>query len=73
MELFFNIMRRSLLLALKSDELVFKSLLVCLFQIRGPRDHIANLVTLKKENIFTVSCKTIVFYNFKIILKGFWN
>ena len=74
MELFFNFMRRSLILALKSDnELIFKSLLVCLFQIRGPLDHIANLVALKEENIFTVSCKTIVFYNFEIILKGFWN
>ena len=74
MELFFNFMRRPLILALKSDnELIFKSLLVCLFQICGPLDHIANLVTLKKENIFTVSCKTIVFYNFEIILKGFWN
>ena len=48
--MFFNFMRRSLILALKSGNefVVFKSLSVCLFQIRGPRDDIANLVTLSK-------------------------
>ena len=46
----FNFMRRSLILALKSvnEFVVFKSLSVSLFQIRGPRDDIANLVTLSK-------------------------
>ena len=50
MEMFFNFMKRSLILALKSGNefVVFKSLSVCLFQIRGPRDDIANLVTLSK-------------------------
>ena len=48
--MFFNFMRRSLILALKSGNefVVFKTLSVCLFQIRGPRDDIANLVTLSK-------------------------
>ena len=43
-------MRRSLILALKSGNefVVFKSLSVCLFQMRGPRDDIANFVTLSK-------------------------
>ena len=50
MEIFFNFIRRSLILALKSDNefVVFKSLSVCLFQIHGPRDDTANLVTLSK-------------------------
>ena len=50
MEIFFNFIRRSLILALKSGNefVAFKSLSVCLFQIRGPRDDIANLVTLSK-------------------------
>ena len=50
MEMFFNFMKRSLILALKSGNefVVFKSLSVCLFQIRGPRDDIADLVTLSK-------------------------
>ena len=44
--MFLNFMRRSLILALKSGNefVVFKSL----FQIRGPHDDIANLVTLNK-------------------------
>ena len=48
--MFFNFMRQSLILALKSGNefVVFKSLSVCLFQIRGPRDDIANLVTLNR-------------------------
>ena len=48
MEMFFNFMRRSLILALKSGNefVVFKSFVV--FQIRGPRDDIANLVTQSK-------------------------
>ena len=50
MEMFFNFVRRSLILALKSGNefVVFKSLSVCLFQIHGPREGIANLVTLSK-------------------------
>ena len=48
--MFFDFMRRSLILALKSGNkfVVFKSLSVCLFQICGPHDDIANLVTLSK-------------------------
>ena len=50
MEMFFNFMRRSLILALKSGNefVVFKTLSVCLFQIRGPPDNFANLVTRSK-------------------------
>ena len=49
--MFFNSVRRSLILALKSDDefVVFKSLSVCLFQRRNPCDNIANLVTLKEN------------------------
>ena len=47
--MFFNLMRQSLILILKSYEfVVFKSLSVCLFQRRDPRDDIVNFVTLKK-------------------------
>ena len=48
--MFFNFMRPSLILALKSGNefVVFKTLSVCLFQIRVPCDDIANLVTLSK-------------------------
>ena len=47
--MFFDFMR-SFILALKNGNefVVFKSLSVWLFQISGPRDDIANLVTLKK-------------------------
>ena len=40
----------SLILALRSGNefVIFKSLSVCLFQRQGPRDDVANLVTLKK-------------------------
>ena len=50
METFFNFMRQSLILTLKSanDFVVFKRLPVWLFQIRSPRDDVANLVTLNK-------------------------
>ena len=43
-------MRQSLILALKSGNefVVCKNLSTCLFQRRGPRDVMANLVTLKK-------------------------
>ena len=50
MGMFFNFMRQSLILALKSGNefVLFKSLSVCLFQIHVPRDDIANLVSLSK-------------------------
>ena len=43
-------MKWSLILALKSDNefVVFKILSVCLLERRGPRDDIANSVTLTK-------------------------
>ena len=51
--MFFDFMRQSLILALKSDNefVVFQSLWIWwmwLFQRRGPGDDIANLVTLKE-------------------------
>ena len=65
-----------MVLALKSGNefAVFKSLSVCLFQILGRRDDIANLVTLSKifGSLKFIHCRIIVFYNFEFILKGFW-
>ena len=65
-----------MILALKSGHefVVFKNLSVYLFPRSGPRDDIANLLTLKKffSSVFTVSYRVIVFYNFEFILKGFW-
>ena len=49
--MFFNSIRWSLILALKSDNkfVVFKNSWVCLFQRCDQRNDIANLVTLKTE------------------------
>ena len=54
MEMFFNFTRQYLILALKSDNefVVFKNLSVCLFEIHGPRDDIANLETLILQVFF---------------------
>ena len=53
MEMFINLMKLSLILALKRDKefFVFKSLSLCFFLRRSPLDNIANLVTLKKYSL----------------------